>query len=204
MTGSRSTEPFLIADSGIASAFLAGRKTQVRVGASSALSACVAGDHIRVRESCLAARHEAGRDIVTTPGKAEFAIFRDGWRQYRDGSGTPGRPPGDGDYIWVAAGHMPRWASRIRLVVEAVHRERLQQITRADIRAEGARPMLGALLWRWPPPIPGRHLTARRAFAGYWNVNHPTPGDRWEDDPIVIVLDVRVEPRPARDRSTDQ
>ncbi len=184
----------LIVDPGMAAALLSGRKTQVRVGAASGLARSVPGDRIWVRESCLAARHEAGQDIVTTLRKAEFAIFHDGWRRYRDGRGTPGRRPGDTDYKWIAAWHMPRWASRITLVVEAVRHERLQQITHDEIRAEGARPLLGGLLWRWPRPIPGTSLTARRAFARYWNVNHPTPGDRWEADPAVAVLAFRVAP----------
>ncbi len=197
MADDRGAARSLIVDAGIAAALLSGRKTQVRVGASSALAGCVPGDRIRVRESCLAARHEAGRDIVTTLGKAEFVIFRDGWRHYRDGSDRPGRPPGDTEYKWIAAGHMPPWASRITLVVEATRQEQLQQITRHDIRAEGARPMLGGVLWRWPRPIPGIHPAARRAFATYWNVNHPTPGERWEDDPSVFVIDFHVAPRPA-------
>ncbi|CAN5650128.1 hypothetical protein BH10PSE14_BH10PSE14_01380 [soil metagenome] len=183
----------LIVDPGMAAALLSGRKTQARVGAASTLSRCLPGDRIWVRESCLAARHEAGQDIVTTLRKAEFVIFHDGWRRYRDGSGKPGRRPGDTDYKWIAAWHMPRWASRITLVVEAVRHERLQQITRRDIRAEGAQPMLGGALWRWPRPIPGTSLTARRAFARYWNVNHPTPIERWEADPTVTVLVFRVE-----------
>lgn len=183
----------LIVDPGMAAALLSGRKTQIRVGATSALSRCVPGDRIWVRESCLAARHEAGQDIVTTLRKAEFVIFHDGWRRYRDGSGTPGKRPGDADYKWIAAWHMPRWASRLTLVVEAVRNERLQQITRDDIRAEGARSLLPGAAWRWPRPIPGTSLTARRAFARYWNVNHPTPGERWEADPAVTVLVFRVE-----------
>ncbi len=181
------------ADPGIASALLGGRKTQLRVGARSALARCRSGDRIVVREACLAARNEAGQDIVTTLRKAEFVIFRDGWRQYRDDSAKPGRPPGDVDYKWIAARHMPHWAARMTLAVEAVREERLRQITQRDLRAEGAMPILGGLWWCWPQPIPGRHLTARRAFARYWNVNHPTPGERWEDDPTVIVLGFRVE-----------
>ena len=186
-------DPSIIVDPGMASALLAGRKTQVRVGARSALSGSVPGDRLWVREACIAGRREAEQDIATLLKKAEFAIFTDGWRQYRDGSGQPGRQPGDGDYAWIAATQMPHWASRITLVVEWVRAERLQQITRPDIRAEGARSILGGMLWRWPRPIPGRHLTARRAFAANWNVNHPTPGDRWEDNPPVIVLGFRVE-----------
>ncbi|MEG3144915.1 hypothetical protein U1839_09635 [Sphingomonas sp. RT2P30] len=184
----------LIVDPGMASALLSGRKTQVRVGAGTHMARCVPGDRIWVRESCLAARHAAGQDIVTTLRKAEFVILHDGWRHYRDGRGTPGRRPGDTDYKWIAAWHMPRWASRLTLIVEAVRHERLQQITRDDIRAEGARPLFGGSLWRWPPPIPGTSPTARRAFARYWNVNHPTSGERWEADPAIAVLTFRVAP----------
>ncbi|MDB5711669.1 MAG: hypothetical protein JWL96_3739 [Sphingomonas bacterium] len=202
MNAAENDGPAVIVDPGIAAALIAGQKTQKRVGASSAVSRCVAGDRIRVRESCLAARHEAGQDIVTTPARAEFAIFWDGWRQYRDGSGKPGRPPGKADYKWIAAAHMPRWASRITLVVERVRQERLQQITRRDIRAEGVRPVLGGLLWRWPRPIPGMYRGARRAFAANWNVNHPAAGERWDDDPIVSVIDFHVEPGPVEPIAT--
>ena len=192
MTGNRAGKPWFIADPGIAAALLAGQKTQLRVGAGSALGTCAAGDLISVRESCLAARHQGGQDLVTTPARAEFAIFRAGWRRYRDGGGEPGRAPGDTDYKWIAAGHMPHWASRMTLAVEAVRRERLQQISAADVLAEGARPIFAGLLWRWPRPLPGIYLTARRAFARHWNVNHPVRGERWEDDPTVIVLDIRL------------
>ena len=193
VTRIRSSDPAIIVDPGMASALLSGRKTQVRVGVRSALARSMPGDRLWVREACIAGRREAGQDLATALSKAEFAIFTDGWRRYRDGSGQPGRRPGDDDYEWIAATHMPRWASRITLVVEWTRAERLQRITRPDIRAEGALPILGGFLWRWPRPIPGKSLTARRAFAANWNVNHPTPGDRWEDNPSVIVLGFRVE-----------
>jgi len=183
----------MIADPGIASALLSGRKTQARVGAMSDLARSVPGDRLWVREACIAGRSEAGQDYMTSLRKAEFARFPDGWRQYRDGYGHAGRRPDDRDCEWIGATHMPRWASRMTLVVEWIRREPLQHITRADIVAEGALPILGGLLWRWPRPIPGLHLAARRAFAAYWNVNHPTPGGRWEDDPQVVVLGFRIE-----------
>ncbi len=187
------TEYGLIADPAMATALRAGRKTQSRVGLHSPLAHCVAGDRLWVREACLMARHDAGQDLVTTSRKAEFAIFPDGWRQFRDGGGQPGQRPGKGDYQGVGARHMPRWAARTSLIVAWVRRERLQQISPADIRASGARPVAGGLLWRWPKPIPGLHLTARRAFATNWNINHPTPGERWEDNPEIVVLGFRVE-----------
>jgi hypothetical protein len=189
----------LIADPGMARALRSGRKTQARVSMASALSSCVPGDRIWVREACVPGRHGAGQDFITPLRKAEFVMFPDGWRQYRDGSGQQGRPPSerDSDDRWVTAMHMPRWASRLTLAVSSVRTERLQQITRRDIRAEGALPVLGGLLWRWPQPIGGVALTARRAFAACWSIDHATPGERWEDDPLVIVLGFHVEtPQP--------
>ncbi|WP_336963281.1 hypothetical protein [Sphingobium aquiterrae] len=181
-----------IVDPGMANALLSGRKTQMRLGTMSPLSRCRPGDRIQVREACIAGRIDAGQELSTSLNKAEFVIFPDGWRQYPDGSGHAGRVPGDVDHQWVSAVHMPRWASRMTLIVDGVRTERLQAIAADDIRAEGARPVLGCWFWRWPRPIRGIDLTARRAFRRYWNINHGTPGDRWEDDPEIIVLDFHL------------
>ncbi len=183
---------FIIADPGIAAALLSRHKTQMRIVTHGPLARTVPGDRIRVRESCITARGEAGNIHATARARAELVVFADGWRQYRDGRRERGRRPTDPDRQWVAAMHMPAWASRTTLVVEWVRRERLQQITRDDIRAEGALPLLGGLLWRWPRPIKGVHRSGRAAFARYWDLIH-SPGERWEDDPEVIVIGFRVE-----------
>lgn len=175
----------------MARAMLAGRKTQLRVLADSPLAAVSPGERLWVREATVPARHAGGRDYATALAKADFAIFPDGWRQPRAGEGWQGKPPADGDHVWLTALRMPRWACRAELTVEWRRAEPLRRIGRKDIRAEGAKPLLPGLFWRWPSPIPGIRLTARTAFAYRWNLDHPTPGDRWQDDPHVIVLGFR-------------
>jgi len=184
---------FVIADPGMAAAILSGRKTQMRVPMASPLARAAPGERLWLREACIAGRLVDGQVYTTSLAKADFVIFADGWRQHRDGSGQGGRRPTDPDHRWMTALHMPRWASRATLLVSSARMERLQAIGRADIRAEGARPLAGGLLWRWPPPIPGLHGSARRAFARYWDIQHAAPGERWQDDPEVMVLGFRVE-----------
>lgn len=164
----------------------------MRVAGASPLATCVPGDNIWIREACIAGRMDAGQRYTTSLKRAEFVIFPDGWRRYRDGSGHQGKRLADRDYNWVSAKRMPRWASRMTLVVEWVRTEPLQRITRQDIRAEGAIGVFGGLYWRWPRPSPGHYLTAHRAFTRHWNIVHAEPGERWEDNPQVVVLGLRV------------
>lgn len=184
-----------IADPGTAAALLSGRKTQMRVLLHSPLAWLEPGDRIRLREACIAARMQAGKIHSTTLARADRVIFPDGWQRRRDGGGEQGRRPSDPDHKWITPLRMPAWASRATLVVEWVRTEPLRRITRADVRAEGARPLLGGLLWRWPRPIPGLHASPGRAFARHWDIRHSTPGERWRDDPEVVVLGFRVESR---------
>jgi len=188
-------QAFAIADPGMAAALLSGRKTQMRVVADSPLASAAPGARLRLREACIAGRWEAGEIYATSLVKAEFVLFADGWRQYRDGTGERGRRPTDPDHRWLTAMHMPPWASRATLVVEQVRQEKLRSIKRSDIRAEGVRPLLLGLLWRWPRPLPGLHWSGRKAFARYWDIHHSAPGERWMDNPMVVVLTFRVERR---------
>jgi hypothetical protein len=184
----------IIVDPGMARALISGRKRQLRQLAAGALAQCAPGDRIAVREACIPGRIEDGRAYSTVRARAEFVTFPDGWRRHRDGSGHAGRPPVDIGHRWIAATHMPRWACRMTLLVEWTRTEPLRAITTGDIRAEGALMLPLGLLCRWPRPIPGIHPGARRAFAAYWNINHGTAGERWEDNPLVTVLGFRVEP----------
>ena len=90
---------------------------------------------------------------------------------------------------------MPRWASRLTLVVEGVRVEPLQSIDPIDACEEG-------ITWtedkpgadkRWsvkgtgieaPFPVP--------AYEALWSSLHTKEGQRWEDNPEVVVLTFRV------------
>jgi hypothetical protein len=85
--------------------------------------------------------------------------------------------------------HMPRWASRLTLIVEEVRVERLQAINREDAIAEGCdSPLVGT---EPPPPGPGVYLADERtSFAILWNsINGPTA---WGANPWVVAVSFRV------------
>jgi len=182
---------FVIAEPAIAAAFLSGRKVEMRVLARGTLAAVAPGDCIQVRESCIPARIIDGKLHATARSRADLVVFADGWRQHRDGAHERGRPPTDSYDQWLGAMLMPIWAARLTLAVEWVRPGRLQPMSRADARAEGVLPLLGGLLWRWPPPIQRLYLDPRHAFRAHWDLLH-TQGDRWADDPEVVTIGVRA------------
>lgn len=95
--------------------------------------------------------------------------------------------PDDPEAIrWRPSIHMPRWASRITLEVTGVRVERLQDISEADARAEGA----------YPPPAgtddDGAHYDAgtfRDGFRALWeSING---AGSWTANPWVWVIEFR-------------
>lgn len=96
------------------------------------------------------------------------------------------------DLKWRPSIHMPRWASRMTLVLTDVRVQRLQGISEADARAEGIADG-GCLSCGCPEPCGCAAPTpsARDSFAALWNsLNGP---DAWAKNPEVVALSFTVE-----------
>lgn len=135
-------------------ALIAGTKTQTRRtlkpqpaddGKYHDLKACYRamriypGDRLWVRESVRGEELECGQDGVRYRADDVFIPIANTPRAsidwltlhtYRGHSGTPVGP-------WVPGIHMPRWASRLTLIVTGVRVQRLQDISNDDCIAEG-------------------------------------------------------------------
>ncbi|WP_395623379.1 hypothetical protein [Sphingomonas daechungensis] len=91
--------------------------------------------------------------------------------------------------------HMPRWASRITLIVESVKVERVRDISDEDARAEGifARSAIGddptSSQWTWQKDS-WRYDTPRDAFQALWNSIHGPKA--WDENPWVVAITFRV------------
>ena len=94
---------------------------------------------------------------------------------------------------WRPSIFMPRWASRITLEITGVQVERLQEISRADILAEGIKqtepdgfylaPLAGVPDYPWTNAAP--------AFASLWNSINDKSGYGWDSNPFVWVIEFK-------------
>lgn len=92
--------------------------------------------------------------------------------------------------------HMPRWASRLTLLVTDVRVQRLQEIGEADALAEGIVEHEATMTEPAEYTIGPDSLlysNAVEAYAALWDSLHTDPGTRWEDNPWIyaVSFDVR-------------
>ena len=102
-----------------------------------------------------------------------------------------GEPPKyDGNVWWFLSEkrrspiHMPRWASRLTLIVTDVRVQRVQEISAEDCAKEGVEISDGALV------RDGYMVANRKAFRNLWNSIHGP--DAWGADPWVCALTFTV------------
>ncbi len=155
-------------------ALLDGRKTQTRRLESSPLRKAKPGDRLWVRECW------SNQDCCEGEAMYRATAQRDGLL-----------PDEVAETRWRPSIHMPRWASRITLAVDDVRIERLQDISEKDAESEGV-VMTGRVGWEEASDYGG---TYRYLFAHLWDSLHAKPGERWEDNPLVVALTFSVHLR---------
>lgn len=105
-------------------------------------------------------------------------IYRAAYQEgggWRDGEGNPIKAP------WKPSIHMPRWASRITLLVTGVRVERLQDISEADAIAEGA---------QWSACGGPQKGSYKAGYAQLWESINGTGS--WPANPWVWVIEFEV------------
>lgn len=170
-------------------ALLDGRKTQTRRLATSPLRNVEVGDRIYVRESWRT--HRAYDDLSPSEMGGEERVWFDADRDNCDQHGRR-----------RASMHMPRWASRLTLLVIDKRVQRLRSCSAADAIAEGI--LVGEPLPEVPgsfgdiyhdgvtDPIDGWTRSPIEAYATLWDSLHTKPGERWEDNPEVVAITFEV------------
>lgn len=90
--------------------------------------------------------------------------------------------------------HMPRWASRLTLLVTDVRVERLQDISEEDAVAEGLKPETCAGQRMWDPGPPHGHFAHPQvAYRVIWEDIHG-PGS-WDANPWIVAVTFSVHAR---------
>jgi hypothetical protein len=146
------------------------------------------GDRLWVREAFV--RYHDLDDNDMRIGPLKVAYKADGGFRWLDADTDTFRdsPP------WKPSIHMPRWSSRLTLIVTDVRVQRLQDISRDDAIAEGLTLASNAIeeFWRWPPPHDARlYLSPIIAFRDLWNSLHGP--DAWDANPWCVAVSFTVQ-----------
>lgn len=143
------------------------------------------GDRLWVRETVRADELEDGSDGVRYVADGAWRIIEnteaasDRWVELNHYRGRRGAT--------VPSIRMPRWCSRLTLVVTDVKVERIQNISEEDAIAEGVRALDGQLAGCFV--VDGSTAmsgtTARECFFRLWNSIHGTGS--WDKNPFVVA-----------------
>lgn len=143
------------------------------------------GDRLYVRESCKPIPDSKPGGYFV-PGSPFYGVE---WFYRADGN-----CPLWADGKWRPSIHMPRSASRITLTVTEVRVQRLQEISEADVVAEGC---AWSNRWEGYTPCPdagdARYFSSRsaaRSFEHLWSGIHGP--DAWDANPWVVAVSFTV------------
>ena len=140
------------------------------------------GDRLWVRETWYCDHSEVMRGPYLKPDDLDVSEARD------DGTlvyAADGLTPYEADQpVWKPSIHMPRWACRILLEITDVRVERLQDISRADIRAEGL---------QCPPELASDDVSPnyRDWYPAAWKELWESTGGDWDANPWVWVVEFK-------------
>ncbi|MAZ85805.1 MAG: hypothetical protein CML31_05280 [Rhizobiales bacterium] len=166
-----------------------------------------------------------GRDSVTPHWSPRFAIgdrlwVRESWQGLSFGDYQPTKnrvcdvryaatdPCADLDadtrgYPWRPSIHMPRWASRLTLIVADVRVQRLKDIGEEDAIAEGVEPLhqgyypygISTFMTTFVAgrEVPAQYCpTAHDSFRRLWNMINAARGYGWDINPWVVAITFEV------------
>lgn len=88
--------------------------------------------------------------------------------------------------------HMPRWASRLTLLVTDVRVQRVAEIGSGDAIAEGVERHGIARGWKNYRDDRLWCGAPETSFESLWNSLHTKPGERWEDNPWIVAVSFTV------------
>ena len=154
-----------------------------RTTGTCALAPWQPGDRAWVRETWRC--NGWATDVATIMYRASEG---DGYTAMTEQFPVSGKPRVRPDGLWRSSIHMPRWASRLTLLITEVRVERLQEIDEAGVAAEGIEPGR-AIDWMGPEGA-RRDFGPVDGFRGLWNSIHG-PG-AWAENPWVVALTFRV------------
>jgi hypothetical protein len=131
-----------------------------------------------------------------------FAKTSEGEYLYRADPMSDHCGKGDFGWKWSPSIHMPRKAARIFLEVKEVRIERLQDISEADAKAEGAvkfelmkleKIPSGLICCKRNSPIP--QASYKAGFYKVWEEINAKSDYPWQDNPYVYVYEfMRLDP----------